>query len=219
MEKLKTYFKNIGIRRFIAMIIGNIILGLGISIFKFAGMGNDPYTAMIFGVSDFFEFYFPTFQIAFNFAVFVIFELTLGRKYIGVGTIVNMFFLGYIVNFFVELLYGTFNAPITFLQQLPVMIIGVLVTCFGVSFYQTSDAGVSPYDSVSIIMSDRIKWLPYFWARIFTDALSTLVCFLTGGLLGLGTLVCAFGIGPLVTLYNKYVSEPVILGKKSNMNS
>lgn len=213
MDKLAGYFKGIGIKRFVAMIIGNIILGLGIAIFKFAGMGNDPYTAMIFGVSDFFGFYFPVFQIAFNFAVFIIFELTLGRKYIGVGTIVNMFFLGYIVNFFVNFLYGTFDEPVTFWSQLPVMLIGVLVTCFGVSFYQTSDAGVSPYDSVSIIMTDRIPKLPYFWARIFTDALCTLVCFLTGGLLGLGTLVCAFGIGPIVHFFNKKVSEPVIRGR------
>ena len=213
MDKLAGYFKGIGIKRFVAMIIGNIILGLGIAIFKFAGMGNDPYTAMIFGVSDFFGFYFPVFQIAFNFAVFIIFELTLGRKYIGVGTIVNMFFLGYIVNFFVNFLYGTFDEPVTFWSQLPVMIVGVLVTCFGVSFYQTSDAGVSPYDSVSIIMTDRIPKLSYFWARIFTDALCTLVCFLTGGLLGLGTLVCAFGIGPIVHFFNKKVSEPVIRGR------
>ena len=218
MDRIKNYLKNIGIKRFIAMIIGNIILGLGIAIFKFAGMGNDPYTAMIFGVSDFLHLYFPTFQICFNVGVFILIELTLGRKYIGIGTIVNMFFLGYIISFFVNILYGTFEEPTTFMTQLPVMIIGVLVTCFGVSFYQTSDAGVSPYDSVSIIMDEKIKKLPYFWARIFTDSLCTIVCFLTGGLLGLGTLVCAFGIGPLVTFYNKYISEPVILGKRKTDN-
>ena len=216
MDKVIQYFKNIGPRRFIAMLIGNIILGLGISIFKFAGMGNDPYTAMIFGVSDFFGFYFPIFQICFNVSVFLIIELTLGRKYIGAGTIVNMFFLGYIINFFVNILYSVFPEPTTFLSQFPVMIIGVLVTCFGVSFYQTSNAGVSPYDSISIIMDDRIEKIPYFFLRVFTDAFCTLVCFLTGGLLGLGTLVCAFGIGPIVTFYNKAISEPLILGKKNN---
>lgn len=216
MDAIKNYFRNMGMKRFIAMIIGNIILGLGISIFKFAGMGNDPYTAMIFGVSDYFGFYFPVFQIVFNFSVFVIFELTLGRKYIGAGTVVNMFFLGYIVNFFVWLLNTLFNAPVTFWSQLPVMIIGVLVTCFGVSFYQTSDAGVSPYDSVSIIIHDRIEKIPYFWARIFTDALCTLVTFLTGGLLGLGTLVCAFGIGPIVHFFNRTISEPLLKNYESD---
>lgn len=216
MDKLKNYFKGIGIRRFIAMIVGNLILGLGISIFKFAGMGNDPYTAMIFGVSDYFGFYFPTFQIAFNLGVFLIFECTLGRKYIGIGTIVNMFFLGYIIDFFVKLLYGTFAEPVTFINQFFVMLIGVFVTCFGVSFYQTADAGVSPFDSVSIIMTDRFKKIPYFWNRIITDAFCTIVCFITGGLLGLGTLICAFGIGPIVHFYNRHISEPIILGRKKD---
>lgn len=210
MNVIINYFKNMGMKRFFAMLIGNVILGLGISIFKFAGMGNDPYTAMIFGVSDFFGFYFPIFQIAFNMVVFILFELTFGRKYIGVGTIVNMFFLGYIVNFFVYLLNTAFQLPTTFIGQFPVMILGVLVTCFGISFYQTSDAGVSPYDSVSIIINDRINKIPYFWARIFTDALCVLVTFLTGGLLGLGTLVCAFGIGPIVHFFNRTVSEPLL---------
>ena len=214
MDRLKGYFKEIGIKRFASMIVGNIILGLGISIFKFAGMGNDPYTAMIFGVSDYISVYFPIFQMIFNIAVFISIELTLGRRYIGIGTIVNMFLLGYIVDFFAGLLYRTFSEPKAFIPQFIAMIIGVIVTCFGVSFYQTSDAGVSPYDSVSIIMSDRIEKLPYFWARMFTDAISTIACFLTGGLLGLGTLACAFGIGPIVHLFNKYISEPIILGKK-----
>lgn len=216
MDRIANYFKNIGLRRFIFMIIGNIVLGFGISIFKFAGMGNDPYTAMIFGVSDFFKFYFPVFQICFNVGVFLLFECTLGRRYIGFGTIVNMFFLGYIVNFFVDLFYGLFDAPDKFITQFLVMILGVLFTSLGVALYQTSDCGVSPYDSVSIIMSDRIKKLPYFWARISNDALCTLVCYLTGGLLGLGTLVCAFGLGPIVSFFTEKVAKPLILGKSAS---
>lgn len=210
MEKIKGYISNIGFKRILALILGNIILGLGISIFKLAGMGNDPYTAMIFGVSDFFGFYFPIYQIAFNAVCFVLIELIFGRKYIGLGTIVNMFFLGYIVNFFVNIWERTITAPEAFIAQLPVMLVGVLITCLGISVYQTADLGVSPYDSVSIIMSERINKLPYFWARMITDSLCALACFLTGGLLGLGTLVCAFGLGPITHFFNKTVSEPWI---------
>lgn len=213
MEKLINYFKSIGLKRFIVLFLGNIVLGFGISIFKFAGMGNDPYSASIFGVSDYFGFYFPVYQICFNAAVFIIFEITLGRKYIGPGTIVNMFFLGYFVSFFVWVLNSLFEAPQSFIVQLPVMLIGVVVTCLGISLYQSSEAGVSPYDSVSIIMAERIEKLPYFWARIITDALCALVTFLSGGLLGLGTIVCAFGLGPVTHFFNKTVSEPLMKKK------
>jgi len=214
MTKISNYLKNIGYKRILALFVGNIILGLGISIFKLAGMGNDPYTAMVFGISDFFGFYFPIYQICFNAVCFVLIELPFGRKYIGLGTLVNMFLLGYIVNFFVNIWEKIFTAPTLFLAQLPIMLVGVVVTCFGISVYQTADLGVSPYDSVSIIMSDRFSRLPYFWARIITDSLCALACFLTGGLLGLGTLVCAFGLGPVTYFFNRTVSEPVILGKR-----
>lgn len=210
MDKIKAYLKNIGLKRIIALFVGNIILGLGISIFKLAGMGNDPYTAMIFGVSDFFGFYFPVYQICFNAVVFVLIELTFGKRYIGLGTVVNMFLLGYIVNFFVNIWEAIFTAPSSFVSQLPVMLLGVIVTCFGISIYQTANLGISPYDSVSIIMSDRIKRLPYFWARMITDSICALACFLTGGLLGLGTIACAFGLGPVVHFFNKTVAEPWI---------
>ena len=139
--------------------------------------------------------------------------MTFGRRYIGLGTIVNMFCLGYIVNFFVNLLTKVFNEPTTFIAQFPVMLIGVIVTCFGISIYQTADVGVSPYDSLSIIMTDRAKKLPYFWARIITDSFCALATFMTGGLLGLGTLACAFGLGPVTHFFNKTISEPFINGK------
>lgn len=216
MDKVIGYFKNIGLKRFIVMFVGNLILGFGISIFKFAGMGNDPYTAQVFGVADYIGIYFPIYQICFNAVVFLLIQLTLGRKYIGAGTIVNMFLLGYFVDFFAWTLSKLFKSPSAFLTQFPVMLIGVLVTCFGISLYQTSDAGVSPYDSVSIIMSDRIKKLPYFWARMITDAICALICFLSGGLLGLGTIVCAFGLGPVVHFFNKTVSEPFLNGKNNS---
>jgi len=214
MEKIKKYFADLGVKRLVMMIIGNVVLGFGISIFKFAGMGNDPYSAHVFAVSDYFGFYFPVYQICFNAACFILFELTLGRKYIGLGTLVNMFLLGYIVDFFHGILTGMFSEPVTFIQQLPVMIIGVVITCLGIALYQAPNVGVSPYDSISIIMSERIKKLPYFWARMITDSLCALVCFLCGGLLGLGTIVCAFGLGPIVQFFTVKVAEP-LLGKKA----
>ena len=210
MEKIKNYFVNLGLKRIIVMFLGNLVLGFGISIFKLAGMGNDPYTAQVFGVSDYFGFYFPIYQICFNAVVFVLFQITLGRKYIGPGTIVNMFLLGYFVSFFVWVFNHLFEAPTSFITQLPVMIIGVIFTCLGISLYQSSEAGVAPYDSVSIIMAERIEKLPYFWARIITDALCALACYLSGGLLGLGTIVCAFGLGPVTHFFNKTVSEPLM---------
>ena len=59
------------------------------------------------------------------------------------------------------------------------------------------------------MMSDRLP-LPYFGCRVFTDALCALLAYLLGGLIGLGTLICAFGLGPFVQFFTKHFSEKVL---------
>lgn len=209
MEKFIKYCKGIGVKRFIAMFAGNAILAIGIAFFKFAGMGNDPFTAMAFATSDVAGVPYPRFIILVNLGFFII-ELLWGRQYIGVGTIVNAVILGYMVTFFYGVITSFLALPTTFVPQFISMLVGVVITGLGVSFYQTSDAGIAPFDSISIIMTDRIKKIPYFWNRVFTDAMCALVTFICGGLLGLGSLVCAFCLGPVVHFFNKHVSEKVI---------
>ena len=85
----------------------------------------------------------------------------------------------------------------------------VLVVAFGCSLYQTADLGVAPYDALSLMMADRLP-VPYFGCRVFTDALCAVITFVSGGLIGLGTLICAFGLGPFVQFFSKNFSEKVL---------
>ena len=201
MEKIVGYLKKIGWKRFVVMVIGNVFLGMGISIFKFAGLGNDPYSGMVMGLSDVVGMSYANFLILINIFVFLL-ELTFGREFIGAGTIVNALFLGYITTFFYELWLHFFALPTVLVTKILVMLVGTVVTGFGVSMYQTPNAGVSPYDSLSVIMAKRIPKVSYFWHRIFTDAVCALVCFLSGGIVGLGTLVSALGLGPVIDFFN-----------------
>ena len=45
---------------------------------------------------------------------------------------------------------------------------------------------------------------------VFTDALCAVLAFLLGGLIGLGTLICAFGLGPFVQFFTRHFSEKVL---------
>ena len=40
------------VRRYIAMLGGIFIMGLGVALFRFSCMGNDPATAMVIAASD-----------------------------------------------------------------------------------------------------------------------------------------------------------------------
>lgn len=197
--------KKINLRRLVVMIIGNVVLGVGIGLFKWSGMGNDPFSAMVMAMNEYFGIAYPHMLILLNCTIFVV-EVLLGRKYIGLGTFVNWFLLGYVVAFTHDMLMHTAGAPQALPLQLLAMAAGVVVVSLGVSMYQTSDMGVSPYDSLAIIMTERLP-VPYFWCRILTDGLCTVVCLLFGGLAGVGTLVSALGLGPVVHFFNRHVSR------------
>lgn len=214
---MKGYIHNVDKKRLIIMIIGNVFLGMGISIFKLSGMGNDPFSGMVMALAEWTGITYANFLILLNLGLFVI-EFITGRKFIGSGTLVNAILLGYIVTFFHSTWLSLIGEPQLLWQQVVTVAIGVVVCSFGVSLYQTSDVGVAPYDSLSLIMRDRFPKISYFWHRMFTDALCALICFLAGGIVGLGTLVSAFGLGPIIHFFDVNFTEKLVGKKHSKAN-
>lgn len=196
-------------KRILFVLLGNIFLGFGVAVFKLAGLGNDPFDGMNMALADFFGMYYPLLQVLVNIGFFVI-QIIWGRRLIGFGTIVNAFGLGYIVAFWINVLGKFMSTPSLLILQLIMVVVGVLFCSLGLSMYQQADMGVAPYDALSIIMDEKIRKLPYFWARMITDAGCALVCFLAGGLVGLGTIISAFCLGPVIHFFDLHVSKPVL---------
>lgn len=211
-EVLKKYLQGIGYQRILMTIMGNVFAGLGIAIFKLSGLGNDPYSGMTMSLAACVGMTYGNFQVLFNLGLFVL-QLLLGRKLIGFGTIINACFLGYIVTFFYHILI-LIGTPNTLLSRLVVLLIGVIICSFGLSLYQTANLGVAPYDSLSLITKEKLPRIPYFWHRITDDAIAALVCYLAGGIVGVGTLVTAFGLGPFIHFFDNHFSKRLLEGKQ-----
>ena len=201
------WIKKINWKFVLVMIIGNIILGLGIAIFKLSGLGNDPFSGMAMAEGGGIEY--ARVGIGMNIGFFII-EIIWGRKLIGLGTIVNALLLGYIVTFFYNLITSVIDAPQQMAMRVLTVCIGVIITSLGISMYQLPKQGVAPYDSISLIMTERWPKIPYFWCRVSNDAISALVCYLAGGIVGLGTLVSAFGFGPFVQFFDTHFTSKVL---------
>ena len=189
-------------------LVGNLLVGVGVAIFKFAALGNDPFNGMNMALSELLHIPYPTMQILVNILFFAI-QLLAARELIGFGTVVNIFLIGYIVNFTYGLLVQLLGSPGSFAGQFIAIVIGMLICSLGLSLYQCSEMGTAPYDALALILDRKLKKLPYFWCRILCDGSCALICFLAGGIVGLGTLVSAFGFGPVIAFFNKTVSEPL----------
>lgn len=195
-----------------AVFLGNVILGVGVALLRISGMGNDPFCAANMALSDGFGIGLGNFQLGVNIVLLIV-QLIFGRKYLGLGSVINLFLLGYIVQYAgmgIEYLLGndySFNLPV----KLLVMALALLFVTFGLAMYQTADLGVAPYDYLSLGMTDRLP-MPYFVNRVITDSvcvviilLSVLLGMLSWGMshLGVGTVICAFCLGPLVNMFTK----------------
>lgn len=176
---MSEWIRKINWKYVVVMLIGNIILGLGIAIFKLSGLGNDPFSGMVMALAECVGIEYARFLILLNLGFFVI-EIIWGRKLIGLGTIINALFLGYFVTFFYNLITSVIDAPDQMAMQVVTVFIGVIITSLGISMYQLPKQGVAPYDSISLIMTEKWPKIPYFWCRVSNDAISALVCWLAG---------------------------------------
>lgn len=197
--------KHVSVKRILGMLLGCVVISLGIAFFKQSGLGNDSITALNLRMSELLGISLGRMNLMAN-TLFFVAEIIWGRKYIGLGTFFNWVAVGYIVTFFYQHIEAIFGVTTSFPAQLLFVMIGVLVTSLGCSMYQTANLGIAPYDYLSIGITDHSSF-PYFGCRIFTDALTALLTFLLGGLIGLGTLVCAFGLGPFISFFDVHFSR------------
>lgn len=199
-------------KRVLAVVLGNLILGVGIALLKISQTGNDPFSAMNMALSESFGIGLGTFQFCLNIVFFII-QLIAGRNYIGIGSLINFVGLGYIVEYSgkgLECLIGDGTAY-SFPLQIVTMVLAMLIVSFGLAMYQVSKTGVAPFDYLALGMTDHFP-TPYFLNRILTDAFCVLVIvgFALAGIvpwsqshLGIGTIAVAFGLGPLVNMFTK----------------
>lgn len=206
---IRTYLSSLSPKRCAMCVAGNVILGAGVAFFRLSAMGNDPFNDMNMALAAKIGISYPILQIAVNVIFFAI-QLFFGKDLIGLGTVVNALLLGHIADGCHTMLVQMIGKPSSLLIRIPVMLIGMLLCSLGISLYQRSDLGVSPYDSQALILDRKLDKIPYFWCRIFCDGACTLICFLSGGIVGLGTLVSALGFGPFIDFFNRTVSDPLL---------
>ena len=197
-------------RRILGMVVGIVIIGLGIALFKQSHLGNDSISALNMRLAEMLGISLGVQNLCTNILFFAL-QFWFGRKYIGLGTFVNGIGVGFIVTAFYDPIAAHFGPAeaLGLPVQLLWVALAVPVTALGASLYQTADLGIAPYDYLSLGLRDYTP-VPYFGCRVFTDALCAVLAFLLGGLIGLGTLICAFGLGPFVQFFTRHFSEKVL---------
>lgn len=198
-------------RRILMTIFGVLICGFSVSMFDFSNMGLDPFQVFAHGVWMHQPLDFGTFYMIIN-LIMLVAIFFLSRKKIGLGTVINIFLLGYVVDFFSKFWDRIIPNP-TIILKILFLLMGIVIMCFASALYFTADMGVSTYDAVALIMSERQSKIKFQFCRIGTDLICTIIGFSLGATIGVGTLVTAFFMGPLIAFFNKTVAIPLRYGK------
>jgi len=206
-------------KRLLMCLLGMTVCAVSVSLFKAAVFGVDPFQSLLAGLDCVLPLSFGTISLTVNLLILV-FTFFADRHFIGLGTIFNMLLSGYIIGFATEGMKALFPNPGMALR-IVFLLAGIVIMCLASAIYITADLGVSSYDSVALIISGTWKKGKFKYVRIACDfvcvASGVGLFFLSGGkfrdigiIVGAGTIVTAFFMGPLIDLFRRKIAEPML---------
>ena len=204
--------------RAIILFVGLLIAHLGVTLFLLADLGSDPFNVLVQGLfhslADLTGLTFLTHgrvHIAVCFLIILVL-LLVDRTYVKLGTIICMICGGPIID-----MYSFFLAPIladmsSLIGRLLMLVAGCVILAYGMTIVIKSDAGTGPNDLVAVVISEKLH-RKFGITRIIVDVCFVAVGYLLGGLVGVGTIICAFCVGPVASYFlpvNARIIEKVL---------
>ena len=173
--------------------LGLVLFGLGESILIASGAGVSPWTVLAQGISGKTGWSIGFVTMIVSFAILVLW-IPLRQKP-GMGTLLNALIIAFMIDFSLVLL----PYPETLLWQLIQAAIGVLVVGLASGIYLTANRGAGPRDGLMTGLQAKTG-MPIATIRIGIEVTVVSIGWYLGGVVGVGTLFFAFGIGPCVAI-------------------
>ena len=182
------------------LVIGLILFGLGETMLIAANAGVSPWTVLAQGISikTGYSIGISTFIVSIG---VLILWIPLKQKP-GIGTILNTIIISIVLD--VSLPY--LPTPESFFLQALQVFIGVIIVGLGSGFYLISNLGPGSRDGLMTGLQKKTN-LPIVLIRATIEVSAVVFGFYLGGVVGIGTLVFAFGIGPAVSAGLFFVSR------------
>ena len=189
--------------RALELLCGLVIAHLGVTLFLLSDLGSDPFNVLIQGLHSAIPW--PALldthgRVHLLVSLLIMLVLLLAaRGFVKIGTVICMALGGPIIDLWSLLL----SAPLGSLPlggRIVLLVAGCVILAFGMTIVIRSQAGTGPNDLVAVVLSDKLR-KPFGPVRIGVDLTFALVGLALGGVVGLGTVICAFLVGPAAQLF------------------
>ncbi len=173
--------------------LGLVLFGLGEAILIASSAGVSPWTVLAQGIAGKTGWSIGFTTMIISFSVLALW-IPLKQKP-GMGTVLNALIIAFMIDFSLVLL----PYPETFFWQLVQAAVGVLVVGIASGIYLTANLGAGPRDGLMTGLQKKTA-LPIASIRIAIEVTVVAIGWYLGGVVGVGTLFFAFGVGPAVAI-------------------
>jgi uncharacterized membrane protein YczE len=181
------------ISTFLFLCFGLTLFGLGEGLLIVSFAGASPWSVLAQGISLNVNFSTGIITIFVSIGVLLLW-LPLKQKP-GIGTILNAIIIGLMIDVCINFV----PTPENYINQVLLAIAAVLTVGLGGGIYLVANLGAGPRDGLMVGLQKKTN-LPIALVRGAIEITVMSVGWYLGGIVGLGTLLFAFGIGPAVAL-------------------
>lgn len=177
-------------QRLSRLVAGLLLFGFSDGLILLAGLGVDPWDVLHQGLSRTFGLQVGTWSILAS-AVVLLLWVPLHQRP-GLGTVSNAFLVGLAINGTLAVVPTPHGIPL----RAVVMVAGILLNAVATGLYIGAGLGPGPRDGLMTGIAARGHSVRV--ARTSIELAVLAIGYLLGGNVGVGTVLYAFGIGPLV---------------------
>lgn len=185
--------------RWVQFTVGVTLLSLGVAMMVRAEIGLGPWDVLHQGMSFWTGMGIGLASIVAG-VITMLLWIPLGERP-GWGTLANILVIGIQIDLFLfvmpTIMYASMPLVAGLLLQLAMMVGGVIIMGIGVGIYLDSNLGAGARDGLMMGLVRRTGWSVRL-IRTLLELAVLLLGWLLGGTIGLGTVLFAFGIGPVV---------------------
>lgn len=170
------------------------INGFGVYLTIQANLGAAPWDVLNLGLSKSLGILYGNASIAVSLTILVI-DILL-KEPIGIAMFIDAIVVGKSVDFFNWI--HAVPACDSLWTGIPVMFVGLVILAYTQYAYMIASLGCGPRDTLLVGLAKRVKKIPIGAVSIALLSTATLIGWLLGGPVGIGTVICAFATGPIM---------------------
>ena len=198
--------------QWVRIALGLLVFAFGVHLTIWANIGLAPWDCLGMGLSYHTPLNYGLSMTAVAVTVLIV-DLLL-RERIGFGTIIDALLTGNLVQMFNDLEPFPLNRRLV--PGIALMLLGFVFMALGMWLYMRCEQGCGPRDALLVGLGKRLPRVPIGVVEILLWGAVTLLGWLLGGPVGIGTLISTFGAGLVMQLvYSLIRFEPRSLWHRS----